>query len=242
MAGPNHTPTIQPLGEAALLVEFAPYLTDAANRAALAFRAAVERAGWEGVVETASTLKSVVVGFDPEDVAHEALTSRIADLLGSRDWSGAPLPSGRRLWRVPAAFGREHGPALDEVADLAGLTAAQAVEEVAASRLRVLAMGFAPGQPYLGLLPDHWDIPRQSALTPRVPAGAVVAAVRQLTLFSVPAQTGWRQIGQAAIRLFDPDGDPPFPLKPGDEIAFEPVSAAEFARLGDAAARPEALA
>lgn len=234
-------PVIRPLGEAALLVEFAPRLTEAANRAALAFRAAVEAAGWAGVTETASTLKSVVVAFDPLDLPHDALTCRLQALLAEQDWTAAPLPAGRRLWRLPAVFGGRHGPALEEAADLAGLTPDAAVAEVVSARLRVLALGFAPGQPYLGLLPPHWDLPRRTELTPRLPAGAVVVAVRQITLFTAPTPTGWRQIGQAAVRLFDPDAARPVLLAPGDEVAFDPVPPEVFEGLDPAGLRVEAL-
>ena len=106
--------------------------------------------------------------------------------------------------------------------------------EIAASRLRVLAIGFAPGQPYLGFLDDHWNIPRQTEVTPRVPQGAVVVAVRQVIPFANASPTGWRQIGRTAFRCYSKNSVPPIPLKAGDEVQFDPVSAVELARLEDA--------
>jgi KipI family sensor histidine kinase inhibitor len=240
-------PCLRRLGEEVLIVEFAPALTEAANRAALAFRAAVEAESWPGVVETAVTLKSALVRFDPDSLAHAELEERLRDLLASRDWRAAGLPAGRTLWRIPAAFGGEHGPQLAEVADLAGASEAALVEELAARPLRVLTIGFAPGQPYLGRLPERWDVPRRTTLTPQVPRGAVVAAIRQIVLFTVATQTGWRQIGLSAFEGFRPTAERPFPLSVGDEVAFEPVTAAELSRWqtraadGEIAARPEPL-
>ena len=101
--------------------------------------------------------------------------------------------------------------------------------------LRVLALGFAPGQPYLGFLPQHWDIPRQSDVTPHVPQGAVVVAVRQVIPFANAAPTGWRQIGRTAFRCYDPSQDEALPLRPGDEVGFIPVSPKELTAAG---ARP----
>ena len=247
MEGPSH-PRLRRLGEEALIVEFAPRLTDAANRAALAFRAAVEEAGWAGVAETSVTLKSALVRFDPEALPHAEIEARLEELLAARDWADAALPAGRTRWRIPAAFGGAHGPQLAELADRAGATEEALVEELAGHALRVLTIGFAPGQPYLGRLPERWDIPRQTELTPQVPKGAVVAAIRQIVLFTVTTPTGWRQIGQSAFEGFRPGAAEPFPLGVGDEVAFEPVAADELARWqaraaeGALAARAEALA
>ncbi|CAN0605966.1 unnamed protein product, partial [Ectocarpus sp. 12 AP-2014] len=149
--------------------------------------------------------------------------------LGDTDWYDAPLPQGRKRWLLPTSFGGEDGPALDAAADLAGVSTGTAVEEICTNPLRVLALGFAPGQPYLGFLPDHWDIPRQSDVTPQVPRGAVVVAVRQVIPFANPAPTGWRQIGRTAFRCYDPHLEQALPLNPGDEVGFLPVSPKELA-------------
>lgn len=243
MSGPEEDwPRLHWLGEAAAIVEFAPALTEGANRAALAFRAALEEAGWPGVAETFVTLKSAVLRFDPDALPHGDLEARLRALMGERDWTEAPLPPGRRLWRIPACFAGAHAPQLAEVAQAARASEAALVDELAATRLRVLTIGFAPGQPYLGRLPERWDIPRQTELTPRVPRGAVVAAIRQIVLFTVETQTGWRQIGRSAFAGFRPGAAEPFPLAVGDEVAFEPVSEAGLARWQDRAGAGELAA
>ncbi|MBC7156078.1 MAG: carboxyltransferase domain-containing protein [Rhodobacteraceae bacterium] len=224
-------PRLDWLGLDGLLVRFDAALSEPANRAALALRHAVERAGWPGVEEVTSSLVSTYLRFDPLAVDDEGLRARLAELVASRDWTGAALPGGRRLWRVPAVFGTDLAPQLDEAAALAGLSPEKAVEEIAATRLRVQTIGFAPGQPYLGELPDHWAIPRQTELTPKVQVGALCVAIRQMTLFSVSTPTGWRQVAQTALRLFRPDSEVPFPLRPGDEVLFQPVERGAWDRL-----------
>ncbi|NND19452.1 MAG: allophanate hydrolase subunit 1 [Silicimonas sp.] len=214
---------ILPLGLDGILVRFADALSDEANCAALAFRGALEAADHPGIIETATSLTSVLVRFDPSNLRRGDAENVLRDLIEQQDWYGATLPSGRRLWRIPAAFGGENGPQLDEVAELTGLTQDQAVDEIAASRLRVLALGFAPGQPYLGFLDQHWNIPRQTEVTPKVPRGAVVVAVRQVIPFANAAPTGWRQIGRTAFRCYARDAEPPISLRAGDEVQFVPV-------------------
>ena len=224
---------ILPLGPDGVLVRFSDQLSEPANRAALAFRARVDRAGLDGIVETATSLTSAFFRFRPDVLGRAMFEDRLRGFLSDRDWLSEALPEGRHLWRVPVSFGGADGPDLEESAALAGVSPQEAVEQLCAAPLRVLALGFAPGQPYLGFLPDHWNIPRQSHVTPEVPRGAVVVAVRQMIPFANASPTGWRQVGRTAFRCHDPALQPSIPLSPGDEMCFLPVGAERVARLID---------
>jgi KipI family sensor histidine kinase inhibitor len=235
-------PTIRTVGVDGFLVSFAGALDERANRAALAFRAALERESWPGVAECATSLVSAFLRFDLAACDHDALRARLETLLASRNWYDAPLPEGRRLWRVPVVFGGDHGPQLAEAAELAGQSEGDAIATLCAQPVRVQTIGFAPGQPYLGQLPENWDIPRQTGLTPHVPEGALVVAIRQLIVFSVGTPTGWRHIGQTGLRLFRPEAEDPFLLRPGDEVLFHPADDLDRLRAArDGGAVAEAL-
>lgn len=226
-------PVIKHVGIDGLIVSFAPQLTDTANRAAIAFGDAVRACNWDAVSEVSSTLVSTYVGFDPLAISHVELTGRLASLLQSQDWSQAPMNTTRKRWHVPTVFGTDLAPQLDEAAAMAGLSVEAAIASICAQPVRVQTVGFAPGQPYLGTLPPAWDIPRQTTLTPKVPQGALVVAIRQLVLFSVAAPTGWRHIGQTNFPLFRPDREPPFLLGTGDEVQFVPVDPDTLERTSD---------
>jgi len=221
-------PRIRTVGIDGMLVSFGDTLREEANRAALAFRAAVDREAWDGVEETATSLASTFVRFDPLILRHDTLRERLHRLLGAMNWYAADLPRGRRLFHIPTVFGTDLAPQLSEAAQAAGLSETEAIASITANRVRVQTIGFAPGQPYLGTLPDAWNIPRQQDLTPRVTEGALVVAIRQLVLFSVTAPTGWRHIGQTACRLFRPQSDTPFLLRPGDEVQFHAITREEY--------------
>ena len=224
-------PRIAPVGIAGLLISFADRLSEPANRAALAFRAAIEAEGLDGIEDVSTSLTSAFVRFDPLHLDHDRLTAHLRALLGAQDWTQADLPGGRRHFRIPCVFGTDLAPQFDEAAGAAGLSRAAAIESLTAARPRVLTIGFAPGQPYTGELPPAWDIPRQTALTPRVPEGALVVAIRQLIIFSAPTQTGWRHIGQTAFRCFRPEAAEPFALRPGDEISLRAITGEELEHI-----------
>lgn len=218
------------------LVRFGVRVDDAANRAAVAYAEAVRAETLPGVEEVAIGPVSVLVRIDPLASERAVTLTRLRDLLAARDWPRAAPPPGRRLWTVPASFEGDDAPQLAEAAALAGCTMAEAIATLTAEPLRVLSLGFAPGQPYLGTLPEAWDLPRQAGLTPQVPAGAITVAVRQIVLFANLSPTGWRQVGRCAFRLYRPGAEDPFPLRPGDLVRFLSVSPAA---LAEAEARPD---
>ena len=226
-------PRIRSVGLSGLLITFAEKMSEPANRAALAFRAAVEEQGCPEVTETSTSLVSTFVQFEVSQDAIAKMTNRLRDLLQTRDWFAEALPAGRTLWHVPTVYGTDLAPQLEEAADAAGLDPDAAIAELSQSRVRVLTIGFAPGQPYMDELAPHWDIPRQQGLTKSVPPGSLVVAIRQLIIFTNASPTGWRHIGQTAFRTFRPGSEMPFPLSPGDELIFPSITRQEFDRIAD---------
>ncbi len=224
-------PKIQNVGLAGILISFADTMSEPANRAALSLRAAIDDAGWPEVTETSTSLVSTFLQVDLVAVPRETMMARLNDLLESRDWYTSDLPAGRTLWHIPTVYGTDLAPQLEEAAKLAGLDPDAAIKELSQARVRVLTIGFAPGQPYTGELPENWDIPRQQGLTKSVPAGALITAIRQLIIFTNASPTGWRHIGQTAFKTFRPFSDTPFALSPGDELCFPSVSRAEIEKI-----------
>ena len=227
-------PEALPAGPDGVSVRFALTPRPEAMAAAEALAARFETSPPRGVTEIVPGLVSVLLRFDPCHTRQADLrATALAEARAVAD-GGQRLPEPARRWTIPAAFGGEDGPQLAELARTLGLSETAAVEEICNAPLRVLTIGFAPGQPYIGLLPERWNIPRLKDLTPEVPAGAVVVAVRQIVLFGQPSTTGWRQAGRAAFRCFRPERETPMPLRAGDAIRFARASADEIAALDGA--------
>ncbi|MCC1493647.1 allophanate hydrolase subunit 1 [Cognatishimia sp. F0-27] len=224
-------PRIENVGLDGVLVRFGDSLNEPANRAALALRAALESDPVAGTLEVSTSLVSTFLRFDPLAVTPDALAEALRARLMGRDWFAAPLPEGRRRIRIPTVYDTAFAPQFEEAAAEAGVSPDAARKALSEAEVRVTAIGFAPGQPYLGTLPERWDIPRQTGLTPQVPAGALVLAIRQFVLFSVAAPTGWRHVGQTAATLFDRSRDEPFLLRPGDLVQFPAVAPETFANM-----------
>ncbi len=222
------TVTILPLGQDGILLRCGDGTRPQAD-AALALAAQIRQGDLPAVTEVASSLASVLVRFDPTRTNRSALTDRLRDL--TRNPASAPTPGVTRVWTIPVSLGGDAGPQLTDAAHLAGRSVAQAVHDMTTADLAVLAIGFAPGQPYIGTLPAAWDLPRQTELTPQVPAGALVVALRQLVLFANPSPTGWAWIGTTAFAPFRTDRADPFALATGDRIRFSLTDADTITRL-----------
>jgi KipI family sensor histidine kinase inhibitor len=224
-------PVFRPAGDSALLVEFGDALDPVINNAAIAFNARLREAHPAHVLETAATNRSVLVRFDALERDPSDLRTELTDILAEQDWMQAPPPAGRKLWRLPVAYGSEHGPDLPELADMTGQTEAALAEAHAAERQRVFMVGFAPGHLYTGLLPELFDLPRLSEIKPSVPPGSISVAIRQSVICSTTIPTGWRTIGRTPFRTFDLDRDPVFMIEAGDEFAYEPVDEADYRKF-----------
>lgn len=221
-------PALLPLGLDGILVRFGTTFSAAANRAAQAF--ATEAGALEGLSEVVPAPASVLLRYDPLVVEGARILEGARALLAKRDWLAlAEAPPARR-WHLPVSVEAADAPDLPEIAAESGQSEAQVIAALQAARPRVLAIGFAPGQPYLGLLPPAFDLPRRAELR-RVPAGALTLAIRQLVLFANASPTGWMQCGRCAFRPFQPEAPEPMPLRAGDEIRFHIVPAAELAGL-----------
>ncbi len=227
--------TIWPLfrnaGDSGLIVEFGNHQSDAISNAVLAFDSRLRAEAIDGISETASTIRSVLVRYDPLDLAPDRLRARLSALLEERDWLSAGPPEGRSLWRLPALYGGEAGPDLEETAQLLGASESALAEEHASARQRVLMLGFAPGFAYLGGLPERWNVPRLEQVKPAVPPGSLSVAVRQTTLCATVIPTGWRTIARTPFLNFDLRRDPAFFMEAGDEVRFEPIGEADFRRM-----------
>lgn len=232
-------PVFRQAGECGLLVEFGDALDDRINNAVHAFDARLREEAIAGISETAPTIRSVLVRYDPLQTSPSTLRSVLSDLLLERDWLASPPPENRSLWRIPTLYGGPDGPDLDEVADLMAMSVDAAIEDHSKTRQRIYMLGFSPGFCYLGPLSDAWNLPRRTQVKPEIAPGSVCVAVRQTTLCSTAIPTGWHLIGRTSFRNFDVERDPAFLMEAGDEVIFESVDKILYDRIVEKAANGE---
>ena len=213
-------PRLAPLGDRGLLVEFTPEVSPEIN--ALVRGADAALAALPGVLETVPTFRSVLMVYDPLRIRFEELIER-AD-AAARGVRAAAMDAGG-LVEIPVVYGGPDGPDLDDVARAVGLTSDEVVRLHGEPTYLVYMIGFSPGFPYLGRLPDALRLPRRPTPRTRVPAGSV--AIADVFTGAYPQETpgGWHLLGRTWRQLFDPDRDDPALLRPGDRVRFVAVPA-----------------
>lgn len=226
-----------PHGDAALVAEFGDSVNLALNEKVLALADRIAEARIEGVVETQPTFRSLLVSFDPARLSFRALASRVEALVGE----SAPQARNGRLWRVPVCYDPDVAPDLAEAAERIGLQPEAFVARHCGLLHRVYMLGFLPGQPYLGDLPQELALPRRATPRVRIAAGSVGIAQRMTCLFPRETPCGLNVIGRTPAPLWDPRRREAALLAPGDRVAFEPVTLDRFQSLSEAVSRGEPI-
>lgn len=210
---------IEPLGDCAYLSHFDD------ERSAAGWSAAVRDRRWPGVTDVVLAYRSVAVFADPDRVDLDDLHARLRALVVD---PAGPADAGRLL-EIPVLY---DGPDLAEVASARGLTVDAAIASHVAVEYDVFAIGFQPGFPYAGYLPEALSgLPRRREPRLRVPSGSVAIAGRQTGIYPGESPGGWHLLGRTPLCIVDPDVGY-FPIRAGDRLRFRPIVAEEFeARL-----------
>lgn len=212
-------PRVLPVGDCGLLVAFPPEVSPENTAHVLGADAALGKL--PGVLETVPGVRSVLVVYDPLQVRFGALAG-LAESC-ARDAPPAAVDAGR-LVEVPVIYGGAAGPDLEAVAAACGLSTAEVIRLHCQPTYLVLMLGFAPGYPYLGMLPEPLRLPRRSSPRTRVPAGSVAIADAFAGIYPQDTPGGWHLLGRTPVRVFDLGRDPVFLLRPGDRVRFTPVT------------------
>jgi len=188
----------------------------------------VEKNMPDGIKEIIPTYRSILVLYDPAMttpvVLQETLTAmeeRLSDIE-------IPPP---KIVEISVCYGEEFGPDIDYVAESHDLTVAEVIRIHSEPEYLIYMVGFTPGFPFLGGLPEKLHTPRLETPRTSVPAGSVGIANNQTGIYPITSPGGWQLIGRTPLRLFAPERKNPFLYQAGDRIRFKPISSEEYTRL-----------
>ena len=224
-------PRLLPSGDSAITVEFSRTIDDVANQRVLALDRAHAAEPITGVTETVPTYRSLLVHYDPVQIGFEALGEKLM-VLALRP---VPSASTARRWRIPVAYGGEHGIDLEDVAKTLNTTPDDIVARHVAGDYRVAMIGFTPGWSYLSGLDKSLQMSRRQNPRLLTPAGTNAIGGIHTGVQCLAGPSGWHLLGRTAVRTYQLHRDPIFLLEPGDAITFASVDAKTFAEQDRAA-------
>lgn len=213
------------MGDRGLLIEFGDEISREINekvrRTALAVRGDIR----EGIIEVVPTYRSLLIIYNPLLLSLEDLKKKLKWIEESLRQALLPEP---KFVRMPVVYGGIYGPDLEEVARYHQISPEKVIQLHCSRAYLIYMIGFMPGYPYMGELPEELATPRLK--TPRlvVPKGSVAIAQRQTGIYSMESPGGWQILGRTPVELFDPGTDPPSLLQVGDLLQFYEISEKEF--------------
>jgi inhibitor of KinA len=202
---------LEPLGDSAYILRDLPL-------------PAYEIAEWlnadppEGLIEAVASYDTVGLYTDGRELELPAVPARL------------DCPGKQHV--IPTCY--ELGDDIEEVCEKLKITVNEFVELHAGRVYRCYAIGFCPGFPYLGYLPDELSgIPRRPSPRTLVEPGSVAITGNQTGVYPLARPGGWAIVGRTPLCLVNVE-ERYFPITAGDEVRFVPIGREEFERrLGE---------
>jgi inhibitor of KinA len=167
----------------------------------------------------------LLILYNPRALALDALKRKLKTI--ESDFGRIDLPE-PELTRIPVLYGGAYGPDLVSVAEYHRISPEEVIRLHCSRPYQIYMIGFMPGYPYMGDLPEGLVTPRLKTPRLSVPAGSVAIAQRQTGIYPVESPGGWQIIGRTPVKVFDLERNPPFLLQMGNRVHFYSVTEEEF--------------
>jgi inhibitor of KinA len=229
-------PRIYPITETAITVSWGNNMEEAHFEQVQRLMQQLESNPFPGYAEAVPAYASLTIYYNPVIVsdAFQLKPGTIFNRVSSYIQSLLQLPMAKTTFHnrpvieIPVCYGGEFGPDLGFVARQHQLPESEVISIHTSQIYRVYMIGFMPGFPYLGLVPDKIATPRKAVPQPSVPAGSVGIAGQQTGIYPYQSPGGWQIIGQTSIPLFNPDLPKPSLLSAGDQVRFISIGKEQF--------------
>lgn len=226
-----------PLGDSAVLIQFEDIVSEKVHRLVTAMARRLEKNPFPGWIECIPSYTSLAVYYDYDKIGKpdgfDTVFAYVCSMLDERmeEEAGEKDITKYEVVDIPVCYGGDYGPDLDEVAQKNRLSPMDVIRIHSGQDYLIYAIGFAPGFPYVGGIPEQIATPRKQ--TPRllIPAGSVGIAGTQTGIYPIETPGGWQIIGRTPLALFRPEAEPPTLLKSGQYIRFRPIQAEEYEQI-----------
>lgn len=213
----------------AITIEFSQEISEEANECVIAMQHAIESNPFKGFIECVPAYGSLTVYFNDQISALD-VRSQLKDFSTQlpNNTKSRQITENSKTITIPVCYNTLFGLDLPWVSDYLKLS----IEEIIAMHVqqiyRVYMIGFIPGFPYMGILPEQLHVPRKQTPSLKIPAGSVAIAGKQTGIYPAEVPGGWQVIGRTPLMMFDPSKVPCSFLNAGDLIQFKSITLEEF--------------
>ncbi|WP_339164087.1 5-oxoprolinase subunit PxpB [Siminovitchia sp. FSL W7-1587] len=225
---------LKPFGDNAIVIHGGDEINPQTQNLVQSTCEILERQHEEWLIEYVPAYTSVTLFYDiyiasklakKHEPPFETVSRRIHELLSSYT---TEQKIRQRVIEIPVCYGGAFGPDLSYVAEHNGLTPEEVIDIHSTGNYTVYMIGFAPGFPFVGGMPEKIATPRRKTPRLKIPPRTVGIGGKQTGIYPIETPGGWQLIGRTPIELFYPGQEPPTLLQAGDKIQFKPISLKEY--------------
>ena len=222
-------PTISPVGDCAISIDFGQVIDPKINRQIRQVIEQIKLLQLDGIIELVPTYCALLVQYDAmvysysdicrilEPTLQESVTDSANELV--------------TIVEIPTVYGGEFGPDLGFVASYNHLSEAEVVSIHSGTDYLVYMLGFIPGFTYLGGMDPRIATPRLSSPRTLIPAGSVGIAGEQTGTYPSDSPGGWQIIGRTPVTMYDMSKKQAALLQAGDYVRYVFIDENEFHRI-----------
>lgn len=217
-----------PYGDSALLLNFEQNIDEKINQEVIAWEKCFREFA-EGIQFIIPAYCSLTVGFDTTQTSFEELKDWILhqeSLISLKQENTASS-----IKYIPVCYEEIFALDKEEVQKQTNLSWESIIQLHTNRVYRVFMLGFLPGFPYLGKVPEKLYVHRKRIPSLQIPARSVGLAGFQTGIYPSEAPGGWQIIGRTPISIFNPAQENPFLLQAGEQIQFYVISKSKFEKM-----------
>jgi len=221
-----HQIEITPLTETAWLIKWPEQIDKSIHAEVMQVYRYLQENTLEGMLEMVPAYQSLAIYFDDSYLLCDrneclhALQQKVSEALAAPTIQA----SSSTLIEIPVCYEADFAPDMQEVCDQTGLSAETIIQTHTSQYYEVMMMGFMPGFPYMGILPDALHTRRKSSPRKAVQSGSVAIAGNQTGIYPLESPGGWNVIGRTPLPLVQLQRENEFLFAPGYQVKFKPIS------------------
>ena len=222
-------PTISPVGDRAISIDFGQVIDPKINRHIRQTIERIKALQLEGIIELVPTYCALLVEYDAMLYSYSEICNIIEPTLdeGMTDTTNELVT----VVEVPTVYGGEFGPDLSFVASHNHLSEDEVISIHSGTDYLVYMLGFIPGFTYLGGMDPRIATPRLSSPRTLIPAGSVGIAGEQTGTYPSDSPGGWQIIGRTPVTMYDMSKEKAALLSAGDYVRYVPIDEQEYNRI-----------
>jgi len=222
--------SIYPLSDSALEVKLGDGIDPLIQGRVISLWRSLKQQPLIGQIDLVPAYCTLGIRFDLQQISSMGFNALLPALKDRIDTLKIDETGASRLLEIPVCYDESMAPDLSTISKQLNRSVEEIVAIHTATEYTVYLLGFLPGFPYLGVLPEALRLPRKVQPQP-VRAGTVAIAGSQTGIYPADSPGGWWQIGQTPLNLFDPHSESPCLLEPGDRIKFRAVDLDIFSNI-----------